>query len=378
MTFKTLRKAVFSLHRIIGLLIGLLLIVIGLTGSLLVFEAEISDWLIIRQFGQVVPSNQRLAPDILLDITKTTYPSLKPVRLDFPDRSDQPFKIRMSSSRADDKIYMDGTYEVFVNPYTGKVLGDQVERSTYYRFLLNLHYRLLAEDIGVKIAGTAGFLLLVLSISGLILWSGWRKLISGFKIKWNAHPKRLNYDLHKVAGAVTAVFLIIVAATGAGWNFYEVTQPAIYALTSTPTRPEPQSKPIAGQSSLRLTEILAKAENAFPNGTVTTIYLPDIPEGTFTIYKKVEGGSEYGNAIYLDQFSGAVLRIDDEKEAALGDRILNTFIPLHFGTFGGLTTRILYVFIGLSPLILFVTGFVMWWYRRKPKIKQVDQESVLF
>ncbi len=107
------------------------------------------------------------------------------------------------------------------------------------------------------------------------MWSGWRQLINGFKIKWiKRHPKRGSYDLHKVARVVTSVFLAIVAATGVGWNFYEVTQPVIYALTATPTRPEPKSKPISGQSPLTLTEILAKAEGAFPNGKVTTV--PDL------------------------------------------------------------------------------------------------------
>ncbi|MEH2085041.1 MAG: PepSY-associated TM helix domain-containing protein [Nostoc sp.] len=50
----------------------------------------------------------------------------------------------------------------------------------------------------------------------------------------------------------------------------------------------------------------------------------------------------------------------------MGDRILNSFTPLHYGTFGGLPTRILYVFVGLAPLILFITGFVMWQYRKRP------------
>lgn len=103
----------------------------------------------------------------------------------------------------------------------------------------------------------------------------------------------------------------------------------------------------------------------FPGSKITTVSLPEKPEEVFTIYKKVEGGSDYGNVVHLDQFNGNVLRIDDEKKAALGDRILNSFVPLHFGTFGGLPTRILYVFVGLAPLMLFVTGFVMWWHRKK-------------
>ncbi|MHC5613436.1 MAG: PepSY domain-containing protein, partial [Nostoc sp.] len=51
----------------------------------------------------------------------------------------------------------------------------------------------------------------------------------------------------------------------------------------------------------------------------------------------------------------------------LGDRVLNSFAPLHYGTFGGLPTRILYVFVGVAPLVLFVSGFLMWWYPYRAK-----------
>ncbi|MCC5626314.1 PepSY domain-containing protein [Nostoc sp. CHAB 5715] len=54
-------------------------------------------------------------------------------------------------------------------------------------------------------------------------------------------------------------------------------------------------------------------------------------------------------------------------KSSLGDRVLNSFTPLHYGTFLGLTSRILYVFVGLTPLILFITGFVMWRDRYRTK-----------
>ncbi|MHC5862935.1 PepSY domain-containing protein [Nostoc sp.] len=50
-----------------------------------------------------------------------------------------------------------------------------------------------------------------------------------------------------------------------------------------------------------------------------------------------------------------------------GYNILNSFNDLHYGTFGGLPTRILYVFVGVAPLVLFVTVFFMWWYRYRTK-----------
>lgn len=52
---------------------------------------------------------------------------------------------------------------------------------------------------------------------------------------------------------------------------------------------------------------------------------------------------------------------------SFGDRILNAFAPMHYGTFGGLPTRILYVFVGLSPTVLFITGLTMYRLRRRPK-----------
>ena len=53
--------------------------------------------------------------------------------------------------------------------------------------------------------------------------------------------------------------------------------------------------------------------------------------------------------------------------ASLGDRILNSFNDLHYGTFWGLPSRIFYMFVGFAPLILFITGFVMWKHRYRIK-----------
>ena len=49
-----------------------------------------------------------------------------------------------------------------------------------------------------------------------------------------------------------------------------------------------------------------------------------------------------------------------------GEALLLTFIRLHFGRFGGLGIRITWVILGLVPAVLFVTGFVVWWRRRRP------------
>ncbi|MEI1377933.1 PepSY-associated TM helix domain-containing protein [Nostoc sp. UHCC 0926] len=101
----------------------------------------------------------------------------------------------------------------------------------FFEIAYLLHYTLLGGDIGYNFVGIIGLLMFFMSITGIILWPGWRRLISGFKIKWNAHPKRVNFDVHKVAGFVAAVFLIFAFFTGFCWSFSEFVNPMIYALT---------------------------------------------------------------------------------------------------------------------------------------------------
>ncbi|MBH8577595.1 PepSY domain-containing protein [Nostocaceae cyanobacterium CENA369] len=106
-----------------------------------------------------------------------------------------------------------------------------------------------------------------------------------------------------------------------------------------------------------------------PDGTLTRIYFPKKPEEALNVaFKLPQETEDYGqSSVYLDQYSGKVLRVDSSLQVSLGDRILNSFTPLHFGTFWGLPSRIFYIFVGLAPLILSVTGFVMWQYRYKGK-----------
>ena len=52
-------------------------------------------------------------------------------------------------------------------------------------------------------------------------------------------------------------------------------------------------------------------------------------------------------------------------------------MPIHYGTFGGLPTRILYVFVGLSPTVLFFTGLTMYRLRRRPKLQtNINRELI--
>lgn len=356
-----IRVILVFLHRYIGLFVGLVLALIGLTGSLLVFHDEIEEILVKKSLGDVIPEGQPVGIDQIFSAVqtevsrigfKTLFLAIVP-----PAQIDLPYQARLYDSG--------GLTQMFIHPYTGKVMGTLQAHNKMMDILLHLHYQLLADEMGTQIVGIAALFLLVLSLTDIALWPGWRNLINGFKIKWNGHPKRLNFDVHKVVGIVAAVFLSITAFTGFCWNFASVTQPMIYAVTLTSKQPKPQSKPIVWRSMTHLSTLVKNADAALPGGRITWINMPTGPTDSVTIYKQLPGSAgDFDNVVYLDQFSGKVLRAKTASEMSLGDRVILSFIPLHFGTFGGLFTRILYVFVGLAPSILLITGWVMWRYRK--------------
>ncbi|MBG1263853.1 PepSY-associated TM helix domain-containing protein [Nostoc commune] len=367
MSYKKLRNIVLTLHRYIGLAVGLIAIMVGLTGSLLVFQHEIISVQRHQQIGAIAPQGEPLPIERILNTVKSAYanqPDALLQRLYLPAKPDEPFNV-VYATKENDWI------ENYVHPYTGAILGNNLEINAIQRLFkiaYELHYSLLAGDIGLKIVGIVGFLGCVLSITGIILWPGWRKLTAGLKIKWNAHPMRVNFDIHKVAGIVAAVFLVLTFFTGFCWNLGEFTTPLIYTATfSSEQAADPVSKPIPGLAPLKLVEQMKTAQAMLPHASLRSIDFPAKPENALRFrFKLPQEKVEYGNSnVYLDRYSGKVLRLNNALKSSLGDRVLNSFEPLHYGTFGGLSTRILYVFVGFTPLILFITGFVMWRDRRK-------------
>ena len=373
--YKQIRNLTFYLHRYIGLFVGLVLTITGLTGSLLVFEKEIDQFLIAQQFGIVVPQESHVPIESVLDTVKTAYakqPDFKVLGINILRNPHVPLSVLLQSTD-------EQRTEVFINPYTGAIMGSRQWEQTLIGLTFKLHYELLAGKVGEIIVGIVAILLLILSITGIVLWPGWRKLIAGFKIKWHAHPKRVNFDIHKVIGMIAAVFLTMIAFTGMCWNFYGFSKPLIYLATLTPIPAEPVSQPIEGKSPLALSYILKTADAALPGAVTTYIRLPQTPSGVFTIGKKLpQETAEYGySGVALDQYTGKVVQLQNGLKPSRADFVLNSFAPLHYGTFWGLPTRILYVFVGLTPLVLSITGFVMWWLRYKGKNHQQQTRDMV-
>jgi uncharacterized iron-regulated membrane protein len=378
---KEVRNFLFQGHRYLGLVLGILIAIAGLTASMMIVMSDTEEFLIRQGIEAVVPQGERLSLEVLSDRAKdspiaqgySTVTSISPYT--FPNRPlDSPITVSLSKPNNEDDWI-----DVILNPYTGKVLGQAPDHNVY-ETVLNLHYTLLAGKTGEIIMGITGLLGLILMVTGIALWSGWRKLAAGFKVKWKGHLKRRNFGIHQVAGIFSGVFLSMALFTGFIYNFPDFTYPFIYRLTFSPLPPaEFVSIPISGKSTISLTQALNAIEREIPEGIFTQIELPQTSTDVYRVRKKVPG-DWYGNPTWgrsfaqVDQYSGKVLSAINITKASLGEKIANGMDIFHFGLFGGILGRILYFCVGLSPTILLMTGFTMYRLRRRHSKLQIQSD----
>lgn len=357
-----LRTLALTIHRSIAILLGLVLLVIGLTGSCLVFSQEIKS-LLNPQMMQVVPQGERLSPEVVLKTVRSTFSDMELHSIILPRTSKEVYTVALKSPRGE-------WIDVYLNPYTGAILGSQQWGHTLMTFILYIHmYMLMGEQVGHKFVGICGLLLLILVVSGLVVWPGWRNLIRGFWIRWKAPAPLLTYDFHKVVGFLAAAFLLVIASTGVAMVFSSEFESATYWLTHTPKPTPPVSTLVAGQPPLQVTQILHRADTTLREGKNTVVMLPHEANGVFEVYKKLPQDIDlYGlSKVYIDQYSGKVLQVDNALKAPLAAQINNLLLYLHNGAYGGLGMRCLYVLIGLVPTVMLLTGMFMWRNRNRAK-----------
>src|SRR4028119_2400150 len=206
-----LRQIVLVLHRYIGVTVGILLAIVSLTGSSLIFWKEINVFLNPQMF-QVSPQGDRVSVQFVVDTVRSAYPDWQLSFMELPRTLKSVYTVQMLLNNG-------GRAFIYLDPYTGSVLGSQEWGRTVMSFIYELHISLLGGKAGETVIGICGLLLLLLSVTGLILWPGWKKLVAGLSIRWHSLPHLINYDLHKVGGILSGAFLIAIASTGTAMTF---------------------------------------------------------------------------------------------------------------------------------------------------------------
>lgn len=360
----TLRRFLFQVHLIAGLSVGLVLAVVGLSGSALVFGEELDRYLHpelrrVEPAGEVAPLSQVIAA-----VAESQQGHL-PRHLRVPGAEDAPLEAWMDSH---------GSLKVYVEPSSGAVLGVRSAEQSLVGRLRSLHVSLFAGRVGERLVGLSGFVLLALCLSGLVLWwPGRHKLSVGLTLRRPLRWRRANHDLHKLGGLVSLVLLLLAGLTGAALVFPAPFEQALRLASGAPPRSAPPTSRPDGREPLPLEELLAAADRAMPGARTTRVDLPTSPEAPLRVRKRFpqEPHPNGMSFVHVDSYSGAVLRAESALEAGWSSRLMALRYPLHIGALGGTATRVLAVLAGLFPAGLFLTGFFLWVARLRARTAPV-------
>jgi uncharacterized iron-regulated membrane protein len=364
---RVVRAVVRQLHLWVGLASGLVLAVVGATGSLYVFQPELSrllsaDVLETRGEAPLFETDQALARYVEAE-TGGRVESLQ-----WPQRERATYQF---------KLFGDETW-YYLDQTTGAITdGGEGYGDPFFAFVLDLHTTLTMGEVGRWITAVASLLLaLVLISSGIFLWWPRKRaqLRRSLTIQRGLSNKRLNYDLHNVGGFWFSLPLFLAAVTGAAFLFYDEVQWVVDTVTfSEPAPPsiweDRASTVTEGAVPLTIIEALDVMDRHYTSLHRRNLWLTDDPEGTLSLAYQarntVSAGPDSRIFLSVDRYTGRVLRDSNPETLPRGARIMEEWmLPVHFGEFGGWPTRILWALAGLMPAVLLVTGVIMWWRPR--------------
>jgi uncharacterized iron-regulated membrane protein len=371
------RRLWLNIHLYLGLILGVLLSVIALSGSFLVFWQEIDE--LLDPAGATVTAPRegertfRPLADIAAALAASMPAGAKPAELLAPIGEDGVYKLYyIIPGQGDVK-------RLFIDPYTAESRRDSLYRSgrsafdgSFMGFMFDLHWSLLLGDGGITV-GILAILVLISLVTGLVLW--WPKpgkWITGFTLKRRASAERLTYDLHKLGGVYGWIVLAAVLVSGISMNlapqFIWVVER--FSPVSPAVRHEIQSEPVAGRPPIRLDAAAAAAAARYPEGRLFTIGIPMTDNGAYRVCRNgIESLGHFidTRCVVIDQYSGRILGVEDPATGTGGDLFMQWQWPLHSGRAFGLTGRLLVFATGLVCPLLFTTGLIRWLQKRRAR-----------
>ncbi|GAB3911053.1 PepSY-associated TM helix domain-containing protein [Mucilaginibacter boryungensis] len=364
------KKNILFIHRWLGFISGLVVFIVSITGCLFVFQDEIQD--AIHSYRKIeVQQKPYVQPSELKRLALQHYPKGNPAFIAYygPDRPAVVMTI----------VPKLGTRYIYLNPYTGKFLHDEDITKNFFIVVEYIHlYLLLPDKIGRLVVGISVIVFVILLISGLVLW--WPKRKSdrkrSFNIKWNGRWRRVNYDLHNVLGFYACSIALILALSGLSIAF-DWMRNGIYSASNL-CQKYPLEKLVVKSDTLH-----KNIETKIPADDMAFTYTHQhsplaqmffISEGdkkgsgTTTVTPYYTSMHYYRSDSYtFDQYSGKLLKTELQQHKSPGRKMNDANYDIHVGQIIGLPGKIIAFIVSLICASLPVTGFIVWFGKRKKK-----------
>ena len=385
------RTGLVLFHRWAGLVLAGFLLVAGLTGSLLAFHDELEAALSpsLWRVEPPAPQAEPLDPLSVRTRVQAAYPHAR-VRM-------APLHAEAGRALVYSLEAQTDADQVFVNPYTGEILGDRLwgditqGHKNLVPFIYRLHYSLALGTPGSYVLGVLALLWTLDCLVGAILtfpprpagrssgsskrwpvrwWAAW-------KIRWGGGSYRLNVDLHRAGGLWTWAMLFTIAWSSVAFNLSEVYSPVMKAVFAHqveaesghgPAQPNPTPAldwHAARETGRRLMSAQAQAHGVALFQEELLLHDPQRNVYRYLVKSSRDIRDRIGSTSITFDADTGVLRAEWlPTGAARGDTIRTWITSLHMAAVWGLPMKLFVCTMGLVVGMLSITGVVIWARKR--------------
>jgi sulfite reductase (NADPH) flavoprotein alpha-component len=363
------KKFWFQLHWFVGITAGTILILIGLTGSILSFREELLDFLNPGVRNIAVQDAPVLAPAQIAAAARVVRPDARVASIILYTEPGSTARVGLAPAKGEQRGDV-----IFLNPYNGALLPP-LHYDEVFEWVDALHrHLLLPRDAGRIALGILALCLLGLALSGLYLrwprrvgdWRAWLKLdlrLKGRSFLWG---------LHSVVGTWMLVGYVIFTLTGVYWSF-DVVRSSVdgWLGVSRIAREAPAPKAPKGVQPppADLAASWATFEKTAPDWRMAFLRIPERATAPLQIIwtSKHAPHVRARGRMTLDQATGALIKNDPYADMTLGGKAQSSIYALHVGSFFGMPGRVVMFIVSLALPGFAITGWMLYLHRRKQK-----------
>jgi uncharacterized iron-regulated membrane protein len=353
-----LRKAIFQVHLWAGILASLYIVIIALTGSILVFEDELTSITLPPRLSSFDPAHTASIPTVMRAL-HLAYPSARVTSITRPWNTIPVYQLQA----ADTKGF---AFNLVADPVTASIYPQPYN---WLNWVHDLHfYLLLGSAYGEQINGVGAAILLLLAITGLFLWwQGLSKWSRALRISFRSNWRRINFDAHHAIGFWTLAIVLWWSVSGIYFGFYKQFATVVGAISPLKGMAPPPLPPLStGLQRAPLQAILDAAQTASPHGRLFSLSDPSLVGNL--VYAQMDlrapGDFSHRDIVAIDGTNAHILTIwHYGQNHSAGDWFMWSQHPLHFGTLWGLPVKVTWFLLGVSLAILSATGVLMYWNR---------------
>lgn len=367
---KSKRKKLYELHTWVGFHLAFIMALVLFTGTIATLSHEI-DWL-IQDDMRVTPDGEMVSWGTMERAVRAYDPESNLAGIGAMGNDHFAYRANVVDQFGKRNF-------VHVNQWTGEVTGE-THPLTVQRFFRDLHrYLFMPNYLGLPIVGSLAFILAIALYTGLKTTRNWRTVM--MRIRTDKGARILLGDMHKAAGIWGSWFFVIMITTGI-WYLAEFGA-GVAGERMEPERPDMTEQrasdlgPIIRDKPIQ--DVINVARQVMPDLQITSVQYPSRSMQGFTVLGVRDNPllRERANRIFIDPVDLSIIKAQPEEGISTVAYLNEIADPLHFGTFGGLTTKIIWFIFGVFMTGLSITGVWLTWRRLKSKAVTKAQFATL-